>query len=63
MKIMESVKASSIGKQYVIEISRDGEKMTVKETLVPKYDYYIFELNPEATEKEKFLRKQLMTNN
>ncbi len=63
MKIMKSVEERSVGEQYEIEISRKGEKMLLKETLVPKYDYFIFELNPDATKKAKFLRRLLLTNN
>ncbi len=62
MMIMKSIEESKIGDSYKIEISRDGNKIERKETLVPKYDYYIFELNPDATKKERALRESLMTN-
>lgn len=61
MKIMKSIKESKVGEPYEITISRNNETISLEETLGAKIDQYVFEIDPDASERAKKLRKKLMS--
>ena len=59
--IMSNLKKKSPGETYEIKIIRSGKEMTMTEELFPKYDYHVFEKDPEADKMAKKRRDFLFS--